>query len=176
MWNGGAASPQAQGFARMYVYETDAGFSCSKSDDISSTLQPSTLYTIDKSSGSTKLGTYYAGGAWIEAGEGPYTYLESWRITVADGKGSETLSKMDTTSVTVQNGTTVYSRVDASAIYTVDGDNEGNYYAGGAYITSDNGGEIDLTPVDSEKAYFQSVELCVGGTKKTAYILMTDPA
>jgi len=175
MWNGGAGNPNAQGFARVYAYETDAGFSCSKSDDISSTLQPSTLYTIDKSSGSTKLGTYYAGGAWIEGGEGPYTYLEGWRITVADGKGSQTLSKMDTNSVTVQTSQSTYSRLDASALYTVDSSMEGNYYAGGAWI-DDGNGKIDLTPPSNGKmAYFQSVELCVAGTKKTAYILMTDP-
>ena len=175
MWNGGAASPTAQGFARMYVYDTDAGFSCSKSDEISSTLQPSTLYTIDKSDGSTRLGTYYAGGAWLEEGKGPYTYLESWRITVAGGAGSDVLCKMDTTSVTVQSDPQTYSRLDASALYTVDSNMEGNYYAGGAWI-DDGNGQIDLTPPSNgKKAYFQSVDLCVAGTKMTAYILMTDP-
>ena len=141
MWNGGSSSPQAQGFARMYAYETDAGFSCSKSDSISSTLQPSTLYTVDKSSGGTKLGTYYAGGAFI---------------TEDDGGG-------------------VYTQIDSSAVYTVDGQKQGSYYAGGAWI-DDGNGQVDLTPPSNGKlAYFQPVELCVNGQKMTSYILMTYP-
>jgi hypothetical protein len=133
MWNGGN---QVVGFAKMYAYDTAGGFSCSRGNSVSSTLEPSVLYTKDGGS----VGTYYAGGAYISNGQGPYT------------------------------------QIDPSTVYTTNGGSTSSWYAGGAFINNGNG-RVDLTPPSNGRlAYFQPVDLCVGGQKRTAYILMTDPS
>ena len=66
MWKGanGTDDDPPAGYARIYVTDDGAGFSCSKSDDLSSTLSHYNLYIENFQSYSD----YYAGGLYLDDG------------------------------------------------------------------------------------------------------------
>lgn len=141
--NGTSEDPPA-GYAKMYAYDEAGGFSCSLSDDISSTLEPSSLYCIDKSETDVQ-GKYYAGGANIWE-DGIYTQIDPSSIWCFESSGSDAKFYAGGATMTTGGG---YTQIDGSTINCSTGGEEGKFYAGGATMT--NGGnftEIDGSTVD----------------------------
>ena len=200
--NGTSEDPPA-GYAKMYAYGESAGFSCSKTDEISSTLEPSSLYCIDKSTEDLQ-GRYYAGGAniWVE---GQYTQVDGCEIhcyqmggadakfypggatmtingqyTQVDGceihcnQGGGADARFYPGGATMSNGST-FTEIASSTITCNDGSASATYAAGVATITKPGGGVIDLEPRGNVTCYIQQVKVCVDGKEKSAYVLMSDP-
>jgi hypothetical protein len=205
IWKGpdGTDEDPPRGYAKMYAYDEAGGFSCSKSDKISSTLEPSSLYCIDKSSKDLQ-GTYYAGGCntWVD---GQYTQTDGCVISCyqeggidakfyaggatmttgggytqvdgstisCDGNGASAKFYAGGATMTTGGG---YTQVDGSTIECAGNGASAKYYAGGAVITAGSGAQVDLTPKGSAYCYIQQVKVCVDGKEKSAWVLMSDPA
>lgn len=169
MWNGGATTV---GFAKMYAYSSAGGFSCSLGDKVSSTLEPSTLYTIDKSS-VNKLGTYYAGGAWISQGQDS-CFIDGASIWAKWANGAD--AKMFPGWIGLKTDSNHYWYINGATSSFSDGGTANILYPGGLYLEK-GGGKVDIQcgHIGNDYASFQQVEICVGGQKKTAYFLMTTP-
>lgn len=68
------------------------------------------------------------------------------------------------------------SRLSTSTLTLNDSSSTGTFWSSGITLAG-SGGTVSIDCSDfSGTAYFQPVQLCVDGTTKTAYILMTDPS
>ena len=153
IWKGanGTSEDPPVGYAKMYAYDEAGGFSCSLSDDISSTLEPSSLYCIEKSDGLDKQGKYYAGGANIWEG-GIYTQIDPSSISCFESSGLDAKFYAGGATMTTGGG---YTQIDGSTIYCYADGTEGKFYAGGANV-SDGTTNVQISP-PSKNAYFQSI-------------------
>lgn len=174
IWKGpdGTEKDPPRGYAKMYAYDEAAGFSCSKSDDLSSTLEPSSLYCIHKEKAKDLQARYYAGGTnvWVD---GQYTQINGCEIHCYQQAGID--AKFYPGGATMTNSGK-FTQIDNSTIFCNDGSSSAKYYAGGAFITAGGGGgTVDLTPKGGAACTIRQVAVCVDGKEKTAYVLMSDP-
>lgn len=176
-WHGGYDDPEdgTAAFARVYAYDTSAGFTCCKTDNVHSTLEPSSLFCVDKTT--KKKGTYYAGGAFIEHDAGAtYTYIEGYTVWVVD-KNKNADAKIYPGAIWAKaSGGGQFSAVGGTMTLSYGGSSTGTYEPGS--ITLKGGGGtvyIDASALGSKTAYFRQVTVCENGTAKSAYFLMTDP-
>lgn len=173
MWNAGATTV---GFAKMYAYSSAGGFSCSLGDKVSSTLEPSSLWCIDNSNPSNKQNSnLYAGGLWIGQNNNTHScFIDGATIWVKMPGGAD--AKMYPGWVGLKNDQGHYWYINGSTTQFSDGGTPATLYPGGLYL-DEGGGKVDIqcSHIGNDYAYFQQVDICVGGQKKTAYFLMTTP-
>jgi len=139
------------GFAKMYAYSSAGGFSCSKGDKVSSTLEPSSLWCVDEYS-KTK-SNLYAGGLFIgQQNNANSCFIDGYIMTVKAADGSDGKFFPGWMGVKKNNGS--YCYIDGSFISV------GGAGAGDAKIFP---GEIWAK--NSAGASFSAV----GGTMKLSY-------
>ena len=107
--------------------------------------------------------------------------LDSTNSTITlEGSTSDANSYIDGSNALLylNPGDTSYISVDAkNQQITMTSANDDALSITPTSITIENskGGEVDISPVEDKKAYFQEVTLCVDGRQKKAYVLMTYP-
>lgn len=153
-WHGGYDDPEdgTAAFAKVYAYYTSAGFTCCKTDDVHSTLEPSSLFCVDKTT--KKKGTYYAGGAFIEHDAGAtYTYIEGYTVWVVD-KNAGADGKLFPGWMGVKKFDKSFCQIDGSYILVGgNGSADAKIYPGEIWAKTSNGSQFSA----------------VGGTMRLSY-------
>ena len=131
----------AKGYARMYAYDTAAGFSCSKTDNVSSTLEPSTLWCIDKTN--KRNSNLYAGGLWIgQNSDSRYCFIDGYLIEVKD-KNTEADGKLYPGWMGVKKQNRSFCYIDGSYIWVGgNGSADAKVYPGEIWAKTENGGQF----------------------------------
>jgi hypothetical protein len=161
-WHGGSDDPndEVAAFAKIYAYTSSAGFSCCKTDEVHSTLEPSSLFCVDKTN--KKKSTYYAGGAFLgHDNDVTYTYIEGYTVWVVD-KNSAADGKLYPGWMGIKKFDKSFCYIDGSYIWVGgNGNADAKIYPGEIWAKTSGGGQFS--------AVGGTMTLSYGGSNKGTY-------